>query len=79
MGHAHRRSRQFLGRFFANVVTTTALSIPFTATFPRSAPMSLATGLALQGTASVGAALRTVQDGVTDPVSIFSRGFYGMQ
>jgi len=67
----------FVGRFGANLAVTTALSIPF---YTGGIVGFLATGtfgIALQGTATLGAAVGLAEEGITHPVDLMSRAAFG--
>ena len=67
----------FAGRFAANTGTSAVLSLPFYSGGYLGAAATVVFGVSLQTTSSLGAGIRTIENGMTHPIDIFSHGAFG--
>ncbi len=67
----------FAGRFAANTGTSAVLSLPFYKGGYLGVAATLVFGISLQTTASLGAGIRAIENGITNPIDVISHGAYG--
>lgn len=67
----------FAGRFAANTGTSAVLSLPLYNGGYLGVAATLVSGTSLQTTASLGAGIRAIENGITNPIDVISHGAYG--